>query len=169
MAKKTVRFAGSAGELAGVLELPDGAPSAVALFAHCFSCGKDVAAGVRIARFLAARGIATLRFDFTGLGASEGEFKATTFSSNAADLVAAARFLADTVRAPDVLIGHSLGGAAVLKAAADIPSARAVMKNDEPFASAPEPSVALREFMPSLDPDIEKVWEIWIVLARIPT
>jgi len=114
-------------QLAAALDLPDGAPRAYALFAHCFTCGKDVLAARRIAAALAAKGIAVLRFDFTGLGSSEGDFANATFSSNVADLVKAADHLRDTRRAPDILIGHSLGGAAILAAAGQIPEARAVV------------------------------------------
>src|SRR5262245_5375584 len=113
--------------LAGRLDLPVGRPAAYALFAHCFTCGKDVRAARRIAERLTAMGIAVLRFDFTGLGMSEGEFANTTFSSNVADLVAAADHLRRMHGAPALLIGHSLGGAAVLAAAGDIPEARAVV------------------------------------------
>ncbi|MEA3024397.1 MAG: hypothetical protein QOK01_3249, partial [Alphaproteobacteria bacterium] len=113
-------------KLAALLELPDGEPVATALFAHCFTCGKDNLAAKRIAETLARRGIAVLRFDFTGLGMSEGEFANTDFSSNVADLVAAADHLRKTRRAPALLIGHSLGGAAVLAAAGRVPEARAV-------------------------------------------
>jgi uncharacterized OsmC-like protein/pimeloyl-ACP methyl ester carboxylesterase len=112
--------------LAALLHRTAGEPAAFALFAHCFTCGKDNLAAKRIAEALAERGIAVLRFDFTGLGASEGEFANTHFSSNAADLVAAADHLRRTARAPALLIGHSLGGAAVLAAAGRIPEARAV-------------------------------------------
>ena len=94
---------------------------------HCFTCGKDIHAARRIAEALTALGIAVLRFDFTGLGGSEGEFANTTFSSNVADLVAAADQLRSSKRAPAILIGHSLGGAAVLAAASQIPEARAVV------------------------------------------
>ena len=114
-------FPNARGErLAALLDRPDGEPAAYALFAHCFTCGKDILAAKRIAERLTASGIAVLRFDFTGLGASEGEFANTTFSSNTADLVAAADHLRRTYRAPALLIGHSLGGAAVLAAAAEI-------------------------------------------------
>jgi len=106
--------------LVGRLELPAGAPRACALFAHCFTCSKDVAAASRISRALAARGIAVLRFDFTGLGGSDGEFENTSFSSNVQDLAAAARYLRDEVGPPELLVGHSLGGAAVLVAAHEI-------------------------------------------------
>ncbi len=112
--------------LAALLHRPAGEPAAFALFAHCFTCGKDNLAAKRIAEALAERGIAVLRFDFTGLGASEGEFANTHFSSNIADLIAAADHLRRTARAPTLLVGHSLGGAAVLAAAGQIPEARAV-------------------------------------------
>jgi putative redox protein len=112
--------------LAGVLDLPEGAPLAWALFAHCFSCSKDLRAAREIARRLCEERIGVLRFDFEGLGASEGEFSDTTFSSNLDDLVAAADFLRARGTPPSILIGHSLGGAAVIAAAARIPEARAV-------------------------------------------
>jgi uncharacterized OsmC-like protein/fermentation-respiration switch protein FrsA (DUF1100 family) len=113
--------------LAALLEKPPGEPRAYALFAHCFTCGKDVHAAKRIAEGLTALGIAVLRFDFTGLGASEGEFANTSFTSNVGDLVAAANALRRMARAPAILIGHSLGGTAVLAAAGEIPEARAVV------------------------------------------
>jgi putative redox protein len=128
VANERFQFPGAEGQqLAAALELPDQAPVAYALFAHCFTCGKDVLAAKRIAVALAAKGIAVLRFDFTGLGSSEGDFANSTFSSNVADLVCAANHLRDTRQAPAILIGHSLGGAAVLAAAAQIPEARAVV------------------------------------------
>ena len=113
-------------QLTGLLESPLGDPSAYALFAHCFTCSKDSRAAKRIAEALAARGIAVLRFDFTGLGSSEGDFANTDFSSNVADLVAAADHLRRVRRAPSLLIGHSLGGAAVLAAAGRMPEVDAV-------------------------------------------
>ena len=120
-------FPNAAGHrLAALLDLPAGPPRAYALFAHCFTCGKDVHAAKRIADRLKDHGIAVLRFDFTGLGASEGEFANTTFSSNVQDLVAAADHLRKTRAAPALLIGHSLGGAAVLAAAWSIPEVKAV-------------------------------------------
>lgn len=122
-----VTFLGSQGqELAGRLDLPDGNVKAYALFAHCFTCSKDYVASASIARELAAQGIATLRFDFTGLGNSQGDFANTNFSSNVDDLVAAAKFLADKYEAPKLIMGHSFGGAAILAAADRIPSAAAV-------------------------------------------
>ncbi len=125
---RKVLFPGHDGQtLAARLDLPAGPPRAQALFAHCFTCSKDLFAASRISQALAARGVAVLRFDFTGLGASEGEFANTNFSSNVADLLAAAAHLRGTGMAPQILIGHSLGGAAVLAAAGDIPEVRAVV------------------------------------------
>jgi alpha-beta hydrolase superfamily lysophospholipase len=121
-------FPGADGQqLAARLEVPDSPIKAYALFAHCFTCGKDVFAASRIAQALTEHGIAVLRFDFTGLGASEGEFANTNFSSNVADLVAAADFLRSSKQAPRILIGHSLGGAAVLAAAESMPEVQAVV------------------------------------------
>ncbi|SER96140.1 putative redox protein [Lentzea xinjiangensis] len=128
MDNRKALFTGADGQaLAGRLELPAGDIEATAVFAHCFTCGKDSVAATRIARGLAARGVAVLRFDFTGLGQSDGDFANTTFTSNVDDLVCAAAHLRDTIGAPTVLIGHSLGGAAVLAAAHRIPEARAVV------------------------------------------
>ena len=122
------QFTGEGGhQLAAALDTPDGPIHAYALFAHCFTCGKDVLAAKRIATALAAKGIAVLRFDFTGLGSSEGDFANSTFSSNVADLVRAADHLRETRGAPAILIGHSLGGAAILAAAGQIPDAKAVV------------------------------------------
>ena len=121
-------FKGSAGtELAARLDLPAGAVRGFALFAHCFTCTKDILAAKRIAAGLAVAGVGVLRFDFTGLGSSEGEFANTNFSSNVEDLVHAAAYLRANFVAPHLLIGHSLGGAAVLAAAAEIPEAKAVV------------------------------------------
>jgi putative redox protein len=127
MRKQSVKFQNSAGEqLAGILDLPLASPRAFALFAHCFTCSKNLRAATNISRALTEAGFAVLRFDFTGLGQSEGEFADTNFSSNVDDLLAAARFLQDDYEAPSLLIGHSLGGTAVLQVARDIPSAVAV-------------------------------------------
>ncbi len=119
-------------KLAALLDRPDGPARAVALFAHCFTCGKDNKAARRIAEGLSLHGIAVLRFDFTGLGMSEGEFADTTFSSNVDDLVAAGDHLREKLAAPAILIGHSLGGAAVLAAAHRIAEARAVVTINAP-------------------------------------
>lgn len=127
-------FPNSKGEqLAATLDMPLGPPMAYALFAHCFTCGKDNLAAKRIAEQLAIHGIATLRFDFTGLGSSEGEFANTHFSSNVDDLVAAADHLRKQHSAPAILIGHSLGGCAVLAASHKIAEARAVVTIAAPY------------------------------------
>lgn len=138
MNTKRITFSNAQGELiAARLELPeDEQPLAYALFAHCFTCSKDLKAVVNISRALSSKRIAVLRFDFTGLGESEGDFSATTFSSEVSDLVAAARFLEREYEAPRLLIGHSLGGAAVLTAAAGIPSTTAVVTIAAPFDPA---------------------------------
>jgi len=137
---KTVRiaFPNLRGELlAARLELPeDEQPLAYALFAHCFTCSKNLNAVVHISRALSSRRIAVLRFDFTGLGESEGDFSSTTFSSEVSDLVSAARFLEQNYQAPRLLIGHSLGGAAVLAAVSEIPSTVAVVTIAAPFHPA---------------------------------
>ena len=122
-----ITFEGALGApLAARLDRPAGPHRATALFAHCFSCSKDIAAARRIAGRLTAAGFAVLRFDFTGLGHSGGEFANTTFTSNVDDLGAAAAWLEAQGMAPQLLIGHSLGGAAALKAAGGIDSVRAV-------------------------------------------
>jgi putative redox protein len=132
-----VSFNGASGEaLAARLDLPAGPIQAFAIFAHCFTCSKDIFAAKRISAELASRGIAVLRFDFTGLGASEGEFANTNFSSNVADLKAAAAWLEENHHAPSILIGHSLGGAAVLKVAPDLPSVKAVATIGAPAEAA---------------------------------
>jgi len=128
MRTERFEFPNAKGEqLAATLDLPLGEPTAFALFAHCFTCGKDTPAARRIAERLSVHGIAVLRFDFTGLGDSEGEFANTHFSSNVDDLVAAADHLRKSAAAPSILIGHSLGGAAVLAAAHRVAEARAVV------------------------------------------
>jgi putative redox protein len=124
---RSLQFPGASGDmLAARLDLPPGKPRAYALFAHCFTCSKDSLAATRISQALTGEGFAVLRFDFTGLGGSGGDFANTNFSSNVADLVAAADFLRTTYTAPALLIGHSLGGAAVLAAAHRIPESVAV-------------------------------------------
>ncbi len=138
--------------LAALLELPAGKPEAVALFAHCFTCGKDIAAASRISRALAGRGIAVLRFDFTGLGSSDGDFANTGFSSNVEDLVSAAEYLRADYMAPSILIGHSLGGAAVLAAAGRIPEVRAVVTIGAPSS----PDHVLKHFGESRDKILEQ-------------
>jgi alpha/beta superfamily hydrolase len=159
-----VAFAGTAGQkLAARLDAPDEAPSAYALFAHCFTCGKDVFAATRIAQQLAAHGIAVLRFDFTGLGASEGEFANTNFSSNVADLVAAAAHLRENYQAPALLIGHSLGGAAVLAAAGSVPECKAVVT-----IAAPSDVRHVRHLLGDQAARIEADGEAKVMLAGRP-
>lgn len=113
--------------LDGLLEEPEGAPHGYALMAHCFTCGKNIASASRIARALVEKGYAVLRFDFTGLGGSDGDFSNTNFSSNVGDIVAAANYLRDHHQAPSLLLGHSLGGTAVLSAAHHIPEVRGIV------------------------------------------
>jgi putative redox protein len=132
-----VEFPGALGAtLSARLDSPVAPPAAYALFAHCFTCSKDARAAAYVAAALAGRGIACLRFDFTGLGGSGGDFANTNFSSNAADLVAAADFLRRRYRAPELLVGHSLGGAAVLAAAHAIPEAAGIATIAAPFEPA---------------------------------
>lgn len=129
MPTRELLFSNGRGQvLAGHLDLPVGAPPrAVALFAHCFTCGKDLRAARQLTDELTQHGVATLRFDFTGLGRSDGDFGDTSFTTNVQDIVAAATALEDELgRGPGILIGHSLGGAAVLHAASQIPSSKAV-------------------------------------------
>ncbi|WCL55037.1 alpha/beta hydrolase family protein [Gimibacter soli] len=113
-------------DLAAKLDAPEGTPRAYALFAHCFTCGKDLNAINRIARALNAEGIALFRFDFTGLGLSNGDFANTNFSSNVADLIAAADHMRAELAGPAIMLGHSLGGAATLVAAGSVPEVKAV-------------------------------------------
>ena len=159
-----VTFKGALGEeLAARLDSPKGPVRAYALFAHCFTCSKDVFAASRVSKALAARGIAVLRFDFTGLGASDGDFANTNFTSNVQDLIAAADFLREEYEAPALLIGHSLGGAAVLAAARRVPEARAVATISAPY-SAEHVKAHLRD---SLD-KIESAGEAEVLLAGRP-
>lgn len=164
MPHQRFQFTGSEGhQLAAALDTPDGAISAYALFAHCFTCGKDVLAASRIALALAAKGIAVLRFDFTGLGSSEGDFANSTFSSNVADLVRAADHLRETRKAPAILIGHSLGGAAILAAAGQIPDAKAVVT-----IAAPSDPAHVTGFFKDRIEDIRKTGKVEVTLAGRP-
>lgn len=150
MAKRPLKleFDGAHGaKLAARLDLPAGKVRAFALFAHCFTCSKDIAAARYIAGALSAEGIAVLRFDFTGLGGSGGDFSSTGFSSNLEDLKLAADFLRQNYEAPMLLIGHSLGGAAILAAASDIPEARAVVT----IAAPSDADHVLEQFKGSLE------------------
>lgn len=151
------------GELAARLDLPEGPVLATALFAHCFTCSKDIWAARRIAGRLSAMGIAVLRFDFTGLGHSEGEFANTSFTSNVTDLTQAAAHLAERGMAPSLMIGHSLGGAAVLKAAGEIESVKAVVTLGAPF----DPGHVTHNFEEALE-KIEAEGEGEVILGGRP-
>jgi putative redox protein len=156
-----VEFKGVGGDLlAARLDLPAGEPRAHAIFAHCFTCGKDIFAAKRIAEGLTGLGFAVLRFDFTGLGASEGEFANTNFSSNVGDLVQAAAFLRAAREAPTILIGHSLGGAAVLAAAGEIPEVKAVAT-----IGAPSDLSHVARLFTEARPEIEAKGEAEVMLA----
>jgi len=159
-----IQFAGSQGlNLAARLDLPMGKPTAYALFAHCFTCSKDSKAVSFISSSLAAAGIAVLRFDFTGLGGSEGDFSNTGFSSNVEDLVAAADYLRSEYEAPKLLVGHSLGGAAVLAAAPRIPEVAAIATINAPA----DPAHVIHTLGCSLE-EIESTGEAKVSLGGRP-
>ncbi len=156
-----VTFTGAFGDqLAARLDTPNGPIKTFALFAHCFTCSKDIFAATRVSQALAERGFAVLRFDFTGLGASDGEFANTNFSSNVDDLVAAANWLKENHRAPALLVGHSLGGAAVLAAAARLPEVEAVATIGAPA----DPEHVVRNFKAKID-EISESGEAEVELA----
>ena len=164
MRTERLQFANAKGEkLAASIDLPLGKPVAFALFAHCFTCGKDNLAAKHIAERLAMCGIGVLRFDFTGLGMSEGEFADTDFSSNVDDLVAAGDHLRKTYGAPAILIGHSLGGAAALAAAHRIPDARAVVT----IAAPSDPAHVVGLFKDHVD-EIREQGQVEVQLAGRP-
>lgn len=146
--------------LAGALTMPDLPPRAFVLFAHCFTCGKDLRAAVRLSMALAQEGVATMRFDFTGIGESEGDFADTSFSSNVQDLVAAADMMRERFEAPQILIGHSLGGAAVLVAAHQVPEAKAVATVGAPC----DPAHVRRLIEPGAE-DIDRVGHAEVSIA----
>jgi uncharacterized OsmC-like protein/alpha/beta superfamily hydrolase len=162
MQLKKLEFKNKDGQtLAARLDLPvDGKPAAFALFAHCFTCSKNTKAIAHISRALTREGIAVLRFDFTGLGESEGDFADTNFSSNVDDLVTAAEFLKSGYQAPKILIGHSLGGAAVIQAADRIPSSKAVVT-----IAAPADPRHLTHALGSVTQTIERQGEAEVSLA----
>jgi len=164
MRTERLEFANEKGEkLAALVDLPLGKPVAFALFAHCFTCGKDNVSAKRISERLAMCGVAVLRFDFTGLGMSEGEFADTHFSSNVDDLVAAGDHLRKTYGAPAILIGHSLGGAAALAAAHRIPDARAVVT----IAAPSDPAHVVGLFKDHVD-KIREQGQVEVQLAGRP-
>lgn len=164
MKTERLEFTGFDGStLAARLDLPVGKPAAYALFAHCFTCSKDIPAARRIAQRLASLGIAVLSFDFTGLGHSAGEFANTGFSSNIQDLIKAVDFLRDQYEAPQLLIGHSLGGAAVLAAASSVPEAKAIVT----IGSPAEPEHVLHNISDHID-EIFIEGEAEVLLAGRP-
>ncbi|MEX0644660.1 MAG: bifunctional alpha/beta hydrolase/OsmC family protein [Parvularculaceae bacterium] len=165
MPERTMKaeFGGSAGKLAAALELPNGTPRAFALFAHCFSCTKDVKSAKEIAKALRAQGFGVLRFDFTGLGNSEGDFANTNFSSNVEDLVKAAEFLRRELAAPAILVGHSLGGAAAIVAARAVPEVRAVA-----VVNAPADATHVLKHIGEAKSEIEAKGAAQVMLAGRP-
>ena len=165
MASRKVSFIGAGGDaLAAVLELPNqGAPRGYALFAHCFTCTKDIFSARYLTAGLAEKGFAILRFDFTGLGASEGDFANTNFSSNVADLICAADYLRREHEPPVLVVGHSLGGAAVLAAAGKIPEARAIAT-----VGAPAEPDHVKHLFANAKTEIEKTGEAEVLLAGRP-
>lgn len=164
MRSKKVEFDNQDGQkLSGILDQPNGVAIGYALFAHCFTCSKNLKAASNIASALNDAGIAVLRFDFTGLGQSEGEFADTNFSSNVADLLAAADFLARDHEAPLILVGHSLGGTAILQAAAQIDSAVAIAT----IASPSEPAHVAKMFSGSAE-DLREHGEATVDLGGRP-
>ena len=158
--RKNVNFKSGSHTLSGALEYPEQGVQCYALFAHCFTCGKDVAAASRITRSLTEEGIAVLRFDFTGLGNSDGDFANTNFSSNLQDLLAAVDYLKAEYEAPSILIGHSLGGAAVLAMASQVESAKAVVTIGAPHHA----EHVMHNFSASVD-EIEKKGEAQVKLG----
>mgnify|MGYP003626335159 CR=1 FL=1 len=164
MDSKKVEFKGSTGEtLSAKVDLPNGNIKAYALFAHCFTCSKDLKAVGNITKALAENGIATFKFDFTGLGQSSGNFADTNFSGNVGDLVKAYEFMNDEFSAPSILIGHSLGGAAVLQASHKMNSVKAVATIGAPA----EPAHVKENFEMSID-EINEKGEAKVTLAGRP-
>lgn len=158
-----VAFVGSEGRtLSGILDQPIDEPKGLAIFSHCFTCSKDLKAIVRISRRLAEHGWGVLRYDFAGLGSSEGEFASTNFTTNRADLLAAARFLAEHHMAPKLLIGHSFGGAASLSVAGEIPSVLGVVA-----VAAPSDTQHLADLLVRMDRRIETDGEGVVTIGGI--
>jgi len=163
--KEKLHFTNNRGErLTGYLDRPaDESPRAYALYAHCFTCTKNIITATRIGAALARRGVAVFRFDFAGLGESEGSFPETNLGSNIDDLVSAYRFLRDNYRAPALAIGHSLGGAALILAAADMPETSALAT-----IAVPDDPAHLHELLRDYLPEIERVGEAEVTIGGIP-
>jgi putative redox protein len=156
-----ITFNGSTGEkLSGRIDFPESEPKHFALFAHCFTCSKNLRAVGNITKALAVNGIATLRFDFTGLGESEGDFADTNFSSNVDDLIAASDYLNENFKAPALIIGHSLGGAAILQAASSLKKAKALVTIGSPC----NPDHVMHHFEADMS-EIEETGEALVILA----
>jgi fermentation-respiration switch protein FrsA (DUF1100 family) len=161
---RRVRFESGRGSLlSGVLEWPEHEPRNFAVLSHCFTCGKDLKAIVRIARRLARSGIAVLRFDFTGIGESEGDFSQTSLSTNCEDILAAARYLENEHSAPALLIGLSLGGTASVLVAGKVPSARVVATIASPGSTG-----RLAGFLSDSNPEIESNGAGHVVIGGVP-
>ena len=137
-------------KLSGIIEWPVGKPQSFVIFSHCFTCTKDLKATVRISRRLAENGFSVLRFDFTGLADSEGDFPETNFSTNCLDLKAASRFLSKEFEPPELLVGHSLGGTATALTADDIESVKAIVT-----IASPGSTVRLADYLSGANPEIE--------------
>jgi alpha/beta superfamily hydrolase len=161
MLTERMDFQGPHGKISAKLDAPDGTPRAYGLFAHCFTCSKDVLAATRISQGLVDLGVAVLRFDFAGLGNSQGKFADTNFSSNVDDLVAAADFLRGRFAAPRLLIGHSLGGTAVLAASDRIPESKAVVT----IAAPSDPHYVVNKLLSEHLDTIEQLGEARVKLA----
>ena len=156
-----VRFANSKGLfLSGIIEWPVEPTKRFAIFSHCFTCTKDLKAIVRISRCLATHGIAVLRFDFTGLGDSQGDFSSTTFVDNQSDVVAAAEYLRANFESPQLLIGHSLGGAAMISSAPRISSVQGVVT-----IASPSDTLHLANLLSRMNPDIEQTGSGTVVIG----
>ena len=156
-----VRFDNGRGQLlAGILDLPESEPAFYAVFSHCFTCTKDIKATVHISRHLTQYGIGTLRYDFTGLGDSQGKFSDTNFSTNCQDLLAACRFLGEQYSPPRLLIGHSLGGTATVTTANDVGSAQAVVT-----IASPSSTRHLAGFLEKTNPEIDRQGEGDVVIG----
>jgi len=162
---KNLTFTGAYGDkLSARLDLPEeGAPTAYAIFAHCFTCSKNYKAVGNISKALTREGVGVFRFDFTGLGESEGDFADTNFTSNVGDLVAAAKYLQTEYGAPKMLIGHSLGGAAALQAATEIPSTTAVVT-----IAAPSSPASLTRRLKDVQDRIEREGEAEVLIVGRP-
>ncbi|MFO7653624.1 MAG: alpha/beta fold hydrolase [Candidatus Krumholzibacteriia bacterium] len=164
MTTQDVKFPGLQGDaLAARLDRPDGPVRGTVLFAHCFTCGKDLPAIARVSRALTGRGLAVLRVDFTGIGDSEGDFAGTSFSTNVGDLLAAAEFLRRREQSPVLMVGHSLGGAAVLVAAARVPECRTVAT----LAAPSEPASLVRLLVGS-EEELEREGSVEIAIGGRP-